>query len=129
MPSPAFFLSECGLLTLQFLVFKELQRDEEAAEALSSLLKNVDTSSKLEDINELLYGRAGYLYCLLLLKKYHPEAKVKKEVGTVLQELYNIGTDQGETEILRFSFYKTACLGAAHGLAGIYYVMLEALKL
>ena len=64
------------------------------------------------------------MYCLLLVKKYHPEAKVEKEVGIVLNELYEIGTDEGKRELLDFTFNQVAYLGAAHGVVGIYYMML-----
>lgn len=46
-----------------------------------------------------------------------------------MKELYDIGSEKGERDDLRFTFYEQVVLGAGHGHAGIFYLMLEALKL
>lgn len=92
-----------------------------------------DSTSKMP--SELLYGRAGVLYSLLFVKQYVPDkidddliasiAKVIIEAGrNYAQDLHRKGQ---KTPPLMYEWHESKYLGAAHGLAGILYLLLQVL--
>lgn len=89
-----------------------------------------DKTEELED--EILYGNAGYIYCLLLLRKnmglIHHEA-IDKALSKVVEALMVSGVNDS-SDFLQFFFpkkRKSSYMGAAHGTIGIVYLMLKAL--
>jgi hypothetical protein len=85
----------------------------------------------LED--EILYGSAGYLYCLLTLRsrlgiRYHQ--KIDKVIETVIHSLMVEGV-QKDKDYLQWTFPRKRgkpYIGAAHGSIGIIYMMIKALQ-
>lgn len=79
--------------------------------------------------DEVLYGNAGYLYCLLLIRKEVPGADVSDEVIKKVSDLLvahgtKLAQSIGPDPPLMYSFVNTKYLGAAHGLAGVVYLLL-----
>ncbi len=63
------------------------------------------------------------------MKKYIGSAPVEKRVGEIVQQLYESGSDNGERAMLGYTMSGIGFLGAGHGMVGIYYMLLKALKL
>jgi hypothetical protein len=90
-----------------------------------------DNQAALED--ELLYGSAGYLYCVLLLKHAFPDFR-KDKVDFVIrlgvESLFQAGQLEGGLDYLfyRFPRGRTPFMGAAHGSLGIVYMLAKALQ-
>lgn len=90
-----------------------------------------EDSDILED--EVLYGNAGYLYCLLLLRKnmglrYHED--IDHALAVTIEALMISGVSD-KKDFLEYYFpkkRKTPYMGAAHGLIGIIYMMIKALQ-
>eukprot|EP01064_Diplonema_japonicum_P035570 TRINITY_DN7760_c0_g2_i1.p1 TRINITY_DN7760_c0_g2~~TRINITY_DN7760_c0_g2_i1.p1 ORF type:complete len:330 (+),score=52.25 TRINITY_DN7760_c0_g2_i1:449-1438(+) len=126
-----FLIGEPGLLTVSCLVAKS--RNTAASEgeihtAIERLLA-MNTTSGCED--ELLYGKAGYLYCLHLLHKEFPEIDdnltfVQKLAATA-KALVTSGRAQATKGSLplMWRFYGTFYHGAAHGHAGVLAMLLH----
>ena len=84
---------------------------------------------KKKSEDEVLYGNAGYLYCLLLIRKEVPEAEISDEVIKKVSDVLvvhgtKLAQSIGPDPPLMYSFANTKYVGAAHGLAGIVYLLL-----
>ncbi|KAB5586497.1 hypothetical protein PHYPO_G00002370 [Pangasianodon hypophthalmus] len=77
-------------------------------------------------------GRAGYLYALLYVnKEIGPETvdenTIAKVVTAILESGKNLSREEKKTERcpLLYEWHKKQYVGAAHGLAGIYYMLMQ----
>jgi len=84
--------------------------------------------------DELLYGRTGFLYALLFVKNYNPgkidDQMIIEIAGTIVEsgkrlakQLKQKGIRQ--TPPLMYQWHEKKYLGAAHGMAGIIYLLLQ----
>ena len=110
-------------------------------------MKNIALSHSQPD--EYLYGRAGYLYTLLFLRReinpqiiedqlvtevrnishssqtdQHP-VRYRKVFQTMIQSGERYARQRGSSSPLLYQWYDTEYLGAAHGLTGIVYLLLK----
>ena len=83
--------------------------------------------------NEILFGRAGILYALLLIRSKldHSDKIITDElIREVLSTILNCGQNTAKQENshipLVYYWHEKAYIGAAHGYAGILYMLLEA---
>lgn len=130
---PTFMCGEVGLLTVAALVKNKLGQD--CKEHLSSI---ASVHNSLCNINsdvpdEILYGRAGYLYSLLLLRSQIANCTdiiTDHLIRSVITAILNSGIQTSKrTKIdspLAYFWYNEPYVGAAHGYAGIAYLLLEA---
>lgn len=75
----------------------------------------------------MLYGRAGYLYCLLLIERYYPDVQIEKWIEMTVTQIFKAGTNNYKRGILYFTFAGQPYFGAAHGAIGIFYLICEAI--
>lgn len=81
--------------------------------------------------NEYLYGRAGYLFALLFVNKYIRPPPIEKSIITRIIACI-LASGKQEAKIGKFKFplmyqwHNSYYLGAAHGLSGIIYLLLQA---
>lgn len=129
--SPSFFMGEPGLYTLGAILYREKEDMKECERCFKKVIEDSAMCSSKHAEDELLYGNAGYLYCLLLLYKTDP---VKFECKKFIVEIVNLLRKSGEKEIdgkhvLNYRFPRNKghqYLGAAHGIFGIVYILLKA---
>jgi len=81
--------------------------------------------------DELLYGRAGYLFSLLYLRSELgadsiPSTLVRRVVDSILQSGRSMSRDVGSRAPLMWAWHEKVYFGAAHGLAGILAMLLQA---
>ncbi|XP_058082777.1 lanC-like protein GCR2 [Magnolia sinica] len=78
--------------------------------------------------NELLYGRAGYLWACLFLEKHIGEGTIPStDTGTVVKEIIKDGirlANKGSCPLM-YEWHGKKYWGAAHGLAGIMHVLMH----
>ncbi|KAM4027678.1 lanC-like protein 2 [Anomaloglossus baeobatrachus] len=131
-----FLCGDAGPLAVGAVVHHKLQNQAESKDCITKLLALhrgvVSTDSELPD--ELLYGRAGYLYALLYLNAEIgpdtvPQATIKELVDAIIDSGKNLSKDEHKTERcpLLYQWHKKQYVGAAHGLAGIYYILMQPL--
>uniref|UniRef100_A0A8C9WIM0 LanC-like protein 2 n=1 Tax=Scleropages formosus TaxID=113540 RepID=A0A8C9WIM0_SCLFO len=129
-----FLCGDAGPLAVGAVVHHKLKNQAESQECLTRLLQLqrsvVSSDSDIPD--ELLYGRAGYLYALLYVnKEIGPntvdDAVIAKVVGAILESGKNLSKEEKKTERcpLLYEWHKKQYVGAAHGLAGIYYMLMQ----
>ncbi|KAL5496470.1 hypothetical protein EMCRGX_G012763 [Ephydatia muelleri] len=128
----SFLLGVAGPLALGAVVNHHLENAAESRQCANELkgLYLEHKSVFLRLPSELLYGHVGYLYSLLFVKCHIPSAVD----DALLTELVTMVLDVGESgrvpslpSPLMYSWYEEHYLGAAHGLAGIFTVLLQAL--
>ena len=122
-------MSAIGVHTLGAILYKETGTDKDKIEKcfdhVLSGLDLYDSGEMVED--EILYGSAGYLYCLLLLLKHFKEKEkvLKSAIFMVVSNLVRSGKAPGK-QYLHFTFHGKPYLGAAHGTIGILYLIIKA---
>ncbi|CAH1646094.1 unnamed protein product [Spodoptera littoralis] len=85
-----------------------------------------------ESPDELLYGKSGYLYALLFVNKHIsvkeiiPANHITKVIDSILMagKCYSIATKSKSP--LLWNWHDKVYFGAAHGMAGILYMLLQA---
>ncbi|XP_021283898.1 lanC-like protein GCL2 [Herrania umbratica] len=89
--------------------------------------KGINLSSNLPD--ELLYGRAGFLWACVFLNKHLGEGTIPSTTTrAVVDEIIKNGrllAKKGGGSPLMFECYGEKYWGAAHGLAGIMHVLMD----
>ncbi|RZF38543.1 hypothetical protein LSTR_LSTR006138 [Laodelphax striatellus] len=97
-------------------------------EKLTAKHEEVCKSSDIPD--EILYGRAGYLYALLFVKKYTnlnvEDSIIRKVISAILDSGKKLADKNGSGVPLEFEWHDKNYLGGAHGIAGILYLLLLA---
>uniref|UniRef100_A0A672GWT5 Glutathione S-transferase LANCL1 n=1 Tax=Salarias fasciatus TaxID=181472 RepID=A0A672GWT5_SALFA len=128
-----FLCGDAGPLAVAAAVYHRLQRPAEADECVTRLLRYHQAargSAALPD--EMLYGRMGYLYALAFVRRQLGEERVPLEY---IQQISDAVLESGERfsrkiriqnqSPLMFEWYQEQYVGAAHGLAGIYYFLMQ----
>ncbi|KAL6903742.1 hypothetical protein ACP4OV_004555 [Aristida adscensionis] len=99
--------------------------DEAAVARYLSSFKQIQISSKFPD--ELLYGKAGYLWACSFLNKYLgeniiPSTTIDKIVREIIRDGRRLSTKSCP---LMYEWYGEKYWGAAHGCAGIMHILLD----
>ncbi|XP_059823425.1 glutathione S-transferase LANCL1 [Hypanus sabinus] len=128
-----FLCGDAGPLAIAAVVCHKLQQIQESDNYINQLLhlrqSAVKSSSKLP--NELLYGRMGYLYALLFVNEQFGSERIPlqymKEICTaVITSGEKLGSRTSYSKSpLMYEWYQEHYVGAAHGLAGIYYYLMQ----
>ena len=128
-----FLTGSVGPQVLSAVVLHSQGHREEALNMISKV-KSVsayvlDECSDLPD--ELLYGRAGYLFCLLFLNSnISPppiEDELIKQVIALIIKSGNVYSASRKYKTpLMYAWHDSEYLGGAHGLGGILYMLLQA---
>uniref|UniRef100_A0A671RE20 LanC-like protein 2 n=1 Tax=Sinocyclocheilus anshuiensis TaxID=1608454 RepID=A0A671RE20_9TELE len=130
----SFLCGDAGPLAVGAVVHHHLKNQTESQECLTKLLQlQRSVLSPDSDVpDELLYGRAGYLFALLYVNaEIGPDAvdddTIIKVVTAVLESGKNLSKEEKKTERcpLLYEWHKKQYVGAAHGLAGIYYMLMQ----
>ncbi|XP_041977180.1 lanC-like protein 2 isoform X1 [Aricia agestis] len=131
----SFLCGDAGPLTLMIIISYMLKgyssnikmKPEELVQRLLSLNKLLKDSP-----DELLYGKVGYLYSLMLIKNYIsednviPELTIKEVINSILTSGKKLSAEIKAESPLMWQWHDKIYLGAAHGYAGILYMLLQA---
>uniref|UniRef100_A0A8C8XCL6 LanC like glutathione S-transferase 2 n=1 Tax=Panthera leo TaxID=9689 RepID=A0A8C8XCL6_PANLE len=129
-----FLCGDAGPLAVGAVVYHKLKSDCESQECITKLLQLQKTivcrDSDLPD--ELLYGRAGYLYALLYLNtEIGPgtvcESAIKEVVNAIIESGKTLSREERKADRcpLLYQWHRKQYVGAAHGMAGIYYMLMQ----
>ncbi|XP_067107832.1 lanC-like protein 2 isoform X2 [Osmerus mordax] len=129
-----FLCGDAGPLAVAAVVHHRLSNHTDSQDCIAKLLQlqRAVLSPDSEVPDELLYGRAGYLYALLYVnKEISPntvdEGTITKVVTAIVESGKNLSSEEKKTERcpLLYEWHKKQYVGAAHGLAGIYYMLMQ----
>ncbi|XP_077883773.1 lanC-like protein 2 [Ictidomys tridecemlineatus] len=129
-----FLCGDAGPLAVGAVIYHKLKSDCESQECITKLLQLhrsiVCQESELPD--ELLFGRAGYLYALLYLNtEIGPgtvcESAIKEVVNAIIESGKTLSREERKTDRcpLLYQWHRKQYVGAAHGMSGIYYMLMQ----
>lgn len=116
---------------LPFAGVEQINNEPETSVLLEKILELIKMQEQPGTPDELLYGRTGGLYAMLLIKQQLPKQNVIKDEH--IKNHINIMIKSGQTmesfgRPLFYSWHGKEYVGAAHGYTGILYMLLEAHK-
>ncbi|KAF5922624.1 hypothetical protein HPG69_017998 [Diceros bicornis minor] len=128
--SITFLCGDAGPLAVAAVVYHKMSNEKQAEDCITRLihLNKIDPHAP----NEMLYGRMGYIYALLFVNKNFgvekiPQSHIQQICETVLTSGENLARKRNFTAKtpLMYEWYQEYYVGAAHGLAGIYYFLMQ----
>lgn len=114
---------------IPFSGVEQINSEPDTNVLLEKILELIKMQEQSGTPDELLYGRTGGLYAMLLIKQQLPKQNVIKDEHITTH--INIMLKSGKTmesfgRPLFYSWHGKEYVGAAHGYAGILYMLLEA---
>lgn len=108
---------------------EQINIEPDTNKLLEKILELIKLQEQPGTPDELLYGRTGGLYAMLLIKQQLPKQNVIKDEHIINH--INLMLKSGQTmesfgRPLFYSWHGKEYIGAAHGYAGILYMLLEA---
>jgi len=124
-----FLCGSPGPQAIQCVLHHKLGQSPNLSPILALAPEVCDLPSNLPD--ELLYGRAGYLYTLLYLRRELGEASVpsmviRKVVEAIIRSGQAMARSTKSRSPLMYAWHDKVYIGAAHGLAGVLTMLLQA---
>ncbi|XP_046555630.1 lanC-like protein 2 [Haliotis rubra] len=127
----SFMCGDAGPLALGAIVYSKLgqaKKSQDCLQRLESFHSKVISDDTMPD--EILFGRTGYLYALLLIRRelgrdFVNSEIISKVVQAVLDSGQRMSKDQGRSHPLMYAWHDKHYLGSAHGLAGIFYMLMQ----
>ncbi|CAG8636210.1 9975_t:CDS:2 [Dentiscutata heterogama] len=144
-----FIGSHIGPLALAVVFYETIEKNTlESLKYLDIILDKYHSLLIKEDSNELLYGRAGYLYALIFIRKYCKDNKEiisrieNKKLKEIIELIIKDGRDGAKRmtvenlesktvddkitkPALMWSWHNAEYIGAIHGVAGIISIILQ----
>jgi len=127
-----FACGDPGILSLLSVLYSKLGQGDKSGKCLSKLVSLSDNvcggDPSLPD--EVLYGWAGYLFSLLFAQKHLGADKIDHEIiNKVCQAILDSGERLSRQERSRsplmYMWHERHYVGAAHGIVGIIYMLLQ----
>ncbi|KAH9370235.1 hypothetical protein HPB48_007428 [Haemaphysalis longicornis] len=125
----SFLCGDPGPLAVGADLYHRLGRAEDSHKLVKRLvnLSKYVLPSTADIPDELLYGRVGYLYALLYVRKHVSSTAI--DDGLIRNAVLSSGQDLSARKKskcpLMYHWDDTYYLGAAHGLSGIFYMLLQ----
>uniref|UniRef100_A0A2K5ED46 Glutathione S-transferase LANCL1 n=1 Tax=Aotus nancymaae TaxID=37293 RepID=A0A2K5ED46_AOTNA len=128
--SITFLCGDAGPLAVAAVLYHKMNNEKQAEDCITRLihLNKIDPHAP----NEMLYGRIGYIYALLFVNKNFgmekiPQSHIQQICETILTSGENLARKRNFTakSPLMYEWYQEYYVGAAHGLAGIYYYLMQ----
>jgi len=114
---------------LPFSGVEQINNEPDTTVLLEKILELIKMQEQAGTPDELLYGRTGGLYAMLLIKQQLPKQNIIKDEHIINH--INLMLKSGKTmesfgRPLFYSWHGKEYVGAAHGYSGILYMLLEA---
>ncbi|OAY72749.1 lanC-like protein GCL2 [Ananas comosus] len=125
LPFVTFICGRAGVCALGAVVARHL-RDEAMLNHYLSSFNEIKMPDKVP--NELLYGRAGYLWACSFINKHLGKNTISStKTSAIVREIINEGKKlaNGGRCPLMYEWHGKKYWGAAHGLAGIMHVLMD----
>ncbi|KAL4705148.1 hypothetical protein ACJJTC_018719 [Scirpophaga incertulas] len=131
----SFLCGDAGPLALAIVISYKLgpNRPDNLPDYKILIQRLMNLISVLDDSpDELLYGKAGYLYALLFVNKYIsvkdtiPSSHIEKVVEAIFESGKQFSKKMKSDCPLLWQWHDKVYFGAAHGMAGILFMLLQA---
>ncbi|KAI4837727.1 7-helix-1 protein [Plasmodium brasilianum] len=135
----SFLEGDIGIYSLSSVVHYYLENETSVNNNIELLVNHmIDNKEELTSVNsecELLYGKCGYIYSFLFCKNIWMNSKYKNTIlinlYRIMNSIFDYGLLNGNTMFpitslsLYFEWHEQIYLGAAHGYAGIFFVLFK----
>jgi len=124
VPLITFIEGNAGLNALGIIISSDAEKKAMYKAGLESLKEFV--TKEFTPSNEMLYGKCGYLWALMFVKKNVPSINLDDDIENAAKILLKEGKEYNlKVPPLMYSWHNKEYLGGAHGLSGILYVLLD----
>ena len=126
----SFICGDAGPLAVGAVLYDKLGNERERDNCIERLIDRCDDIIDPEVPDELLFGRVGYLFSLLFIRKHigqHSvkESTIKKVFNNIILSGQEMSKLQRSPSPLMYEWHEKKYLGAAHGLAGLFFVLMQ----
>lgn len=126
----SFLCGDAGLFAVAAVLNSKLEQRSECRKWTEKVISMSDSVVRLADCDEVLFGRAGYLSALLFLEKHLGHGTVPRFViDEVVFAIFESGKQLSCLEKLKcplmYKWHNSYYLGAAHGIAGIFFILMR----
>lgn len=132
----AFYIGATGVHALAAVIYNQYKEPPKTQYHLEKLISFLSRCLAIDTPDELLFGRAGFLSCFLFVKKHLPSELCEKlQISSVMRQVFDCIISSGQEQAshdptakrmcLKYFFYGSDYLGAAHGISGILYILLQ----
>jgi len=130
----SFLCGDSGPLALAAVIYHYLGDRKHSVKYVGRLEILCEEIDRSDIPDEILYGRSGYLSALLFVQNHLGQGAINPQtIITVVHEIIKSGERLAKKQRcsfpLMYEWHEKAYLGAAHGLAGIYYMLLQVQEL
>lgn len=127
----SFLCGDSGPLCMAALCYFKQGKIAECRDCIERIVlryKDLKKDSSIPD--ELLYGRSGFLYSLLFIQNHIGKEYIENEMiaelcEIILQSGRNFSQNESFPCKLMYEWHDKRYLGAAHGLAGIFFILMQ----
>ncbi|CDW51975.1 lanC protein 2 [Trichuris trichiura] len=127
----SFLCGNTGYMAVAAAIYLKTGQTDKAEELIAEILdlsNSVCKSSSIPD--ELLFGRSGYLYSLMFIAKecgaqYVPGEAMEKVAKAIIKSGQHLASSLRSRCPLMYAWHDSYYLGAAHGLAGIFFTLMR----
>ena len=128
-----FLCGDPGPLAIAAAIYHNLGDQKTVDKCLEKIISMRSNALKSSNPDEYLYGRAGYLYTLMFLRREIGQHVVDTQLITdVFQTMIKSGEKYAQQtrsqSPLMYKWHDSEYMGAAHGVSGIVYLLLKVKK-
>lgn len=125
-----FLNGNSGVLILNAMINDNTEAKELLCQRLEEMLRLVKSPNS-DMPNELLYGRVGFLFSLLFMIKNRlpmdiSDSDIREVIMIIMDHGRSLAAKDKCKAPLKFEWHDKNYFGAAHGTAGILYILLQA---
>ncbi|KAK3578740.1 hypothetical protein CHS0354_010121 [Potamilus streckersoni] len=127
----SFVCGDAGPLALGAVIYSKLGQNDKTKDCINRLSAIYVTMYQDKSFpDEFLFGRVGYLFGLLFVQYHLGKDKIDNSlVARVSKEVLDSGRNLAQVDRSRaplmYMWHEKYYLGAAHGLAGIFYMLMQ----
>ncbi|XP_074659110.1 lanC-like protein 2 isoform X2 [Tubulanus polymorphus] len=126
----SFLCGDAGPLALGAVIYNEIGRKDDSFNCLQQLISLHDSVCKGSPPDELLFGRVGYLYALLFVRLHLGDGAVDQSIvekvfNRIIESGRRLSHAENSQAPLMYEWHDSKYLGAAHGISGIMYILMQ----
>lgn len=126
----SFIEGDIGPLAIAAVIYNDLHDEKMVNKCIEKILALKDNALSRSNPDEYLYGRSGYLYTLMFLRRELGRDVIDKQhvidiFEAIIRSGENLANKTHGTSPLMYQWHENEYLGAAHGMSGIIYLLLK----
>ncbi|CAF0896441.1 unnamed protein product [Adineta steineri] len=126
----SFLAGDPGPLAIAAVIYNDLDNQNIVNKCIEKIISIKNDAVNDSKSDEYIYGRAGYLYTLMFLRKEIGSHIIDKQLvidvfETIIKSGEKYAKESGSKSPLMYQWHDKEYMGAAHGVSGIIYLLLK----